>query len=272
MQLKKICFASAAVVVATISAPASAATCIGSCGTSGADGDIGLSPTGNASYSWVSTDGGEQNSTAGEIAGVGDNDGGANSGSQFTTSAFSAAAGDSLNFFFNYVTSDGAGFADYGWAQLLDGSGSNAAWLFTGRTQSSGDIAPGFGLPGLDAALTPATSPIIGGAPNWSPLGGSSGNCFDAGCGYTGWIESNYVIPTAGTYSVAFGVTNWSDSAFQSGLAWDGLALNDTPIDGGGVGGAVPEPSTWAMLLLGFFGIGGALRRRKSVTATVSYA
>jgi len=34
----------------------------------------------------------------------------------------------------------------------------------------------------------------------------------------------------------------------------------------------VPEPSTWAMLLLGFFGIGGALRRRKNVTTTVSYA
>jgi hypothetical protein len=43
-------------------------------------------------------------------------------------------------------------------------------------------------------------------------------------------------------------------------------------VDNFQVGGAVPEPSTWAMLLLGFFGIGGALRRRRSVTTTVSYA
>lgn len=37
--------------------------------------------------------------------------------------------------------------------------------------------------------------------------------------------------------------------------------------------GAVPEPSTWAMMMLGFFGIGGAMRRAKPVIrrATLSY-
>lgn len=36
---------------------------------------------------------------------------------------------------------------------------------------------------------------------------------------------------------------------------------------------AVPEPSTWAMMLLGFFGIGGVMRRKAAVAATnVSYA
>jgi hypothetical protein len=38
------------------------------------------------------------------------------------------------------------------------------------------------------------------------------------------------------------------------------------------VTGAVPEPSTWALMLLGFFGIGAVMRRRKDVTTTVSYA
>ncbi|WP_238542292.1 NF038122 family metalloprotease [Sphingomonas sp. PAMC 26621] len=33
------------------------------------------------------------------------------------------------------------------------------------------------------------------------------------------------------------------------------------------LGGAVPEPSTWAMMLLGFGGIGGALRRRRGTVA-----
>ena len=32
--------------------------------------------------------------------------------------------------------------------------------------------------------------------------------------------------------------------------------------------GAVPEPSTWAMMLLGFFGVGGLMRRRGTVGAT----
>lgn len=31
--------------------------------------------------------------------------------------------------------------------------------------------------------------------------------------------------------------------------------------------GAVPEPATWAMMLLGFFGLGGALRARKAAAA-----
>lgn len=44
-------------------------------------------------------------------------------------------------------------------------------------------------------------------------------------------------------------------------LSFDYAARADT----GGPPGAVPEPSTWAMLLIGFFGIGGVLRmpRRK---------
>ena len=32
----------------------------------------------------------------------------------------------------------------------------------------------------------------------------------------------------------------------------------------GGPGGGVPEPATWAMLTVGFFGLGGALRRRRA--------
>lgn len=35
---------------------------------------------------------------------------------------------------------------------------------------------------------------------------------------------------------------------------------------------AVPEPATWAMMLVGFGGIGFAMRRRSKVRTTVSYA
>ena len=39
------------------------------------------------------------------------------------------------------------------------------------------------------------------------------------------------------------------------------------------VNGAVPEPATWAMMLLGFFGVGAAMRRKAAVRSTsVSYA
>ena len=173
-------------------------------------------------------------------------------GSVLTSSLFSADAGDDLSFSFNYITSDGSGFADYGWARLLDESLNQEAILFTARTLPSGNIVPGFGMPTPEATLSPVTVEIIGGAPLWSPLGSSSGTCFSAGCGYTGWVESHYTIANAGNYFLEFGTTNWSDSSFQSGLAFDGITVGGDVV-GGPVG--VPEPQTallFVIALLGF--------------------
>ncbi|MGB3738804.1 MAG: PEPxxWA-CTERM sorting domain-containing protein [Pontixanthobacter sp.] len=38
------------------------------------------------------------------------------------------------------------------------------------------------------------------------------------------------------------------------------------------VNGAVPEPATWAMMLVGFFGMGAVLRRRSQGTVRVAYS
>jgi hypothetical protein len=37
-------------------------------------------------------------------------------------------------------------------------------------------------------------------------------------------------------------------------------------------GGGVPEPATWALMILGFGAVGGAMRRRQSVAAKVRFA
>lgn len=201
-------------------------TCAGNCGTDGADGVVKLSPTGNAAYEWVSTSGGG--------GGVGKLPTGAlgseTNGSTLATPVFSATAGTALKFYFNYVTSDGAGYADYAWAELFTSTGTPVALLFTARTEPSGSIVPGTGLPAPLATLTPASVPIIGGGPAWAPLGGSSGTCYSAGCGYTGWVQASYVIPTTGNYYLKVGVVNWIDTAFQSGLAVDGVTIGGTPI------------------------------------------
>jgi PEP-CTERM motif len=239
-----------AMVVALAPVSALADTCVGACGSLGANGVVTLSPAGNPAYQYVTTNGG--------LSGVGQIDGvGGNNGSTLTTSVFGSNAGDELDFYFNYVTSDGAEFADYAWAELQTDAAVHVAWLFTARTEPSGDTSPGVGLPTNDSTLDPISSAIIAGGPAWSPLGGSSGQCFDAGCGYTGWIKSVYNIADAGNYKLVFGVTNFLDGLYDSGLAFDGATIGGVPI-----GGDVPEPASMGLVGLGVAGLLWARRRK----------
>ncbi|MCX6596974.1 MAG: NF038132 family protein [Acidobacteria bacterium] len=208
-------------------------TCNGTCGTLGADGVVTLAPGSSSPYGYVTTTGGN--------FGTGLGYSGDTNGSVLRTALFTANIGDKLEFYFNYITHDGSGFADYGWSLLRDDAGVVTDYLFTARTKPSGDIVPGFGLPSASATFTPATTAIIGGGPGWTPLGPFP-RCYAAGCGYTGWIKSTFVFSKAGKYSLDFGVVNWSDTAYQSGLAFDGAVLNGVAI------GGVPEPATFALM------------------------
>ena len=252
----RIVYLSTAAAAALYATAAQADTCTGTCGVASPNGVVVAPPAYGPDYQYVTTNNGATG--AGEIAGVGGTD-----GSELTTSAFNSNAGDQLNFYFNYITSDGSGtYTDYAFAELLD-AGVHAAWLFTSRTTPSGDTSPGFGLPSNDSTLTPGATPIVAGAPAWDPLGGSTGTCYSSGCGYTGWIGSSYTIAAAGSYSIRFGVTNIADTAYDSGLAFAGLTINNVPVEP--IGGAVPEPTSWALMLIGLGGTGAALRRRKIV-------
>lgn len=232
-------------------------TAVGNAGTLGADGVVTLAPSGGSNYGYVSTTNGV-NGVA--LPGVGGSGTGTN-GSTLRSVVFTAAPGDDLEFFFNYVTSDGSGFADYAWARLLDSSEAEVALLFTARTAPSGSIVPGFSMPAPTAILAPASVSIIGGAPTWSALGSFSGSCYAGGCGYTGWVQSNYEIANAGSYILEFGVTNWNDTIYDSGLAFDGITIGGVVI--GEPSNNVPEPATLALVGLGLAGAAVAGRRRK---------
>lgn len=223
-------------------------TGVGSFGTSGADGVVTASPEGGA-YGWVSTNNGVSGAT---LAGV---DGSAN-GSRVLSSVFSASAGDSLEFYFNYVTSDGGDYSDYAWARLLLSDLTQVAVLFTARTTPDGNSVPGVGLPGISAEIDPSFVKINAGGATWSPLGDSPDTCFAAGCGYSGWIKSKYSILDAGDYILEFGVANWRDESYQSGLAFDGITVGGTSVEN-----PIPEPASLALLGLGLAGL--AWRRRR---------
>lgn len=259
-------------------------TCFGTCGTSAdVTGPSVVAPLPTA-YGWVSTFGGVNGvspfpNAAVPSAGMGGL--GNTNGSVLRSEAFSALSGEVLKFQFNYVTSDGGTYADYAWARLLNaGNGSEAAVIFTARTNedTTADAVPGFGLPNPDTTLTPAHVAIIDTGyspgvvgPEWSPLGSAyNGTCWSLGCGYTGWVGASFNMGTSGNYILEFGVTNWDDEAWDSGLAFNsvtigtGLGGDDVEIDDDSRHvGAIPEPETYAMMLAGLGVLGLVARRRK---------
>lgn len=199
---------------------AQAASCNGVCGTSTATDGVVTIPPGFSSISWITTSGAPTG--VGQLSGVG-----GTNGTQFTSTPFSATAGQTLQYYFNYITSDGSGFPDYAWVQLQTSGGTPVALILTAQTQPSGSIIPAPLLPPISpgVSLTPPSVPIIPGGPVWSPLGSYSGFCWAAGCGYTDWVKSQFNIPTDGTYMLALGVTNMNDQIYHSGLAFTGLAV-----------------------------------------------
>lgn len=139
------------------------------------------------------------------------------------------------------------------------------ALLFTARTTPNGNSVPGFGMPSIAATITPTTVTITPGAPSFSPLGDSSGTCWNTGlCGYSGWVGSDYTIGSTGDYFLEFGVVNWQDTNFQTAMAFDGITIGGQQIGGGGNPSA-PEPGTLALLGLGLAAVGFAQRRRRRI-------
>lgn len=235
-------------------------TATGNAGTGSPNGVVTTPSATESGYYYVSTDGGTDG--GGSLASIG-----GTNGSSVTTGAFAAAAGETLEFLFNYVTSDGGGFADYGWARLIDATTSaEVALLFTARTTPGGNTVPGFGMPPLNATLVPADTPIVAGAPIWDALGSNSSTCYSTGCGYTGWIQSIFDIDDAGTYKLQFGVTNWGDESWHSGMAFAGAKIGDVIITPPVDPAPVPLPAS-ALLLGAGMGAMGVLRRRQKAKA-----
>lgn len=222
-------------------APMSLTDGVGGYGVSGADGVVGASPAGGT-YGWVSTNGGIEDGSGGAYSSV--------------RTAFSANAGSTLSFNFNYITSDGGRYADYGWVRLLSATDpTQSTMLFTVQTTADGENI--FGMIPIAAQIDSQTDSIIGNAPVWSHLGDDdSGQCFATGCGYTGWLAASFDIALAGDYFLEFGVLNWGDQDYHSGLAFDGITV-------GGGGSQVPEPASLALLGLGIAGLAWRGRRKE---------
>jgi PEP-CTERM motif len=86
----------------------------------------------------------------------------------------------------------------------------------------------------------------------------------DAGPGSDSAITALGLLAGVSYFAVSSGFANTDFGRFT--LTIDGPGN----IIGGGAGGGVPEPATWAMLIFGFAGVGAALRRRRSGSVSVT--
>lgn len=151
-------------------------------------------------------------------------------------------------------TFDGGGFARPDEGTLVVGSGTFDVYV---NSNSSGNFSFGTGSGGNGFASTGQAFGIFPVQP-----------CFDffRPCNYNVIVPQGYVSGTVAGVST----TTWLNTSFASfGLtpgdsvyAFGQGATSDTFTVR--VGSAVPEPSTWAMMLLGFGGIGIAVRRKRA--------
>ncbi len=225
--------------VLAIAAPVAAfgTTIVGNGGNVGVpDGSIPKPPSGDSMVQYVSTSGG--------IEGVGANPDGSSfaptNGSTYMTANFTPGVGGSLQFAFNYISSDGNSggdaFPDNSWVDLVDVTNPSITELFSSTTTSS---------------------PLSGGT-TASVLGAWSGQCFGAGCGNSGWQSVVDDITDNDTYYLEFGVVNSRDEEYDSALYFDGTEFNGKSLT------PTPEPGTLAIVGFALVGLAGVRRARRS--------
>ncbi len=182
-------------------------------------------------------------------------------GSLMVSSNFAASQGQQLRVNFNYITTDADEFGDYAWAKIVNASTNASTFLFTARSTTQGNsvIPGGNDMPAIGADLS-GTPDVNDTKPDWGPLGDSNNTCFNSltnnGCGFTGWLTSTYTFANSGDYRLEFGVTNWGDTRFNSGLAFQFAGMTSP----------TPEPSTFLLMsaALALFGVNASRRRKRT--------
>jgi hypothetical protein len=178
----------------------------------------------------------------------------------------------------SYTAADAASLA---FGSRVMATGQDADWHFTNTPGPTNFDGPrGFLRDSISWAGSGTGMGLVmlGGPEPFSSFYG-----FDTTLGSSSGSSNTVVIPPAfsaypiNTGLTSSGLSNWNTSAHDDWLApdltkWTGINTDGGTgfvtlvTDGGtgGISGGVPEPSTWAMMILGFAGVGFMAYRRKS--------
>ena len=81
------------------------------------------------------------------------------------------------------------------------------------------------------------------------------------------WLQLSGVFTAVADGNVVLSIYN-----AEGGGPFNDFALDDISFASRAVTGGVPEPTTWALMMVGFGAIGFAMRRRSKVTARIRFA
>lgn len=171
-------------------------------------------------------------------------------------------------------------------AQAFDGSTLNYQYYFPGSSTPYTNADNGSFVVGPGAEVTNIADNMgtldIGGTNIYIDYSGQSSWVSSS---FNGWVLSDQTNSLSSIFGVSinpatnmtgFSMANLSWTADSITTNWAGLAFNSNTVVSLDVAfspdtGAVPEPSTWAMMLFGFGAVGFAMRRRRQ-KLTISYA
>lgn len=149
------------------------------------------------------------------------------------------------------------------WSSLIIGAGENGVFTQTSSFNFDTSDFASASPPGGIGATDPGGNGIGGCSSTAAAqaLAGITAFCagvepivsFDIGADHFSFHDSGHILDT-GNYDFINGSPDGNES------------INWNVIGGGATrGGSVPEPSTWVVMLVGFAGLGAALRRRRQV-------
>lgn len=146
---------------------------------------------------------------------------------------------------------------------------ANTIIFFTSGTASTMNIAAGFttGFSFFYTSSTAASVTVYSGLNGTGTLLASIPLLAQYNVGCTGDPSGDFCnfTPVGVSFAGTAMSANFNGTAGQTGF--DNITIGSAQ-----AGGAVPEPATWAMMLIGFGAVGYAMRRRPRVATTVSYA